>query len=88
MNRRQARMKISVQLFAVARQLAGRAVVELELPPAASVADLRAALLATVPSLRGPAGQMRFAVNEEYAPDDARIAADSRVACIPPVSGG
>jgi len=81
-------MKVSVQLFAVAKQLAGRAAVEVSLLPDASVADLRVALVAQVPALRGIARQLRFAINEEYATDDARIVANSRVACIPPVSGG
>ena len=81
-------MKISVQLFAVAKQLANRATVEVELSPEATVAELRKALVAEVPSLAGMAAQLRFAVNEEYAPDQAHIPPDGRVACIPPVSGG
>jgi molybdopterin converting factor subunit 1 len=81
-------VKVSVQLFAVAKQLAKRPTVELELSREATVADLRTALLAEVPSLAGMAGQLRFAVNEEYAHDQARVPAGSRVACIPPVSGG
>jgi molybdopterin converting factor subunit 1 len=82
-------MKITVQLFAVAKQLANRATVEVELPPqATTVADLRKALLAEVPALAGMAAQLRFAVNEEYAHDQTRIPAGGRVACIPPVSGG
>src|SRR5256885_7508187 len=81
-------MKVSVQLFAVAKQRANRGTIEVELSPQGTVADLRAALLAEVPALRGLAGQLRFAVNEEYAPDHARIPQGSRLACIPPVSGG
>src|SRR5438132_204303 len=37
-------MKISVQLFAVAKQLANRATVEVQLSPEATVAELRTAL--------------------------------------------
>ncbi len=81
-------MTITVQLFAVAKQLAGRPTVEVELPPGATVAELRKALVAVVPELAGMAAQLRFAVDEEYAPDQARIAEGRRVACIPPVSGG
>jgi molybdopterin converting factor subunit 1 len=81
-------VKVSVQLFAVAKQLAKRANVEIELPPQATVADVRAALLAQVPELAGMARQLRFAVDEEYVPDHASISERSRIACIPPVSGG
>jgi molybdopterin synthase catalytic subunit len=81
-------VNVSVQLFAVARQLANRSTVDVVLPTGATIAELRQALVAAVPALAGMAGQLRFAIDEEYAPDHARIAEGSRVACIPPVSGG
>jgi molybdopterin converting factor subunit 1 len=81
-------VKVSVQLFAAAKQLANRGAVEVELPSEATVAQLREALVAEVPALAGMAAQLRFAVNEEYATDQATIPAGGRVACIPPVSGG
>jgi len=81
-------MKVAIQLFAVAKQLAGRATVEVDVPEEATVADLRAALVRHVPALERMASQLRFAVNEDYARDEARIPPGSRVACIPPVSGG
>src|SRR5262245_16028498 len=46
-------MKVGVQLFAVARQLAGQARIEIELPPQASVADLRRELPRQAPQLAG-----------------------------------
>jgi molybdopterin converting factor subunit 1 len=81
-------MKVGVQLFAVAKQLAGQARVEIDLPPQASVADLRRELPRQAPQLAGIAGQLKFAVDEEYARDDTPLTEHSSVACIPPVSGG
>ena len=81
-------MRIAVQLFAVAKERAGKPSVELELTPRATVADLRRALAEQVPALRGMIAQLKFAVDQEYAADDVEISPKSQVACIPPVSGG
>lgn len=81
-------MNVRVQMFAVARQLSGQEVVELELAPGAAVRDLRAALAAEVPALGPLMPHLMFAINAEYAGDDAIIPASSDIACIPPVSGG
>jgi molybdopterin converting factor subunit 1 len=81
-------VRIAIQLFAVAKQLAGRPTVEVELRAEATVDDLRRALTQQVPALAGIAAQLKFALDEEYAADTCRIAPGARVACIPPVSGG
>jgi molybdopterin converting factor subunit 1 len=81
-------MKVHVQLFAVAKQLAGRETVEIELPDRATVADLRRELPRQAPALAGIISQLKFAVDEEYARDDTPLSEKSGVACIPPVSGG
>ena len=81
-------MKISIQLFAVAKELAGCEAVEVELPKGATVADLRQALVAGAPALAGILGQLKFAVDEEYAAEQAPLREGAKVACIPPVSGG
>jgi molybdopterin converting factor small subunit len=81
-------MVVRVQLFAVAGQLAGCREIELELPDGATVVDLRHSLVQAVPALGPLMGQMLFAVDHQYARDQARIEASSDVACIPPVSGG
>jgi molybdopterin converting factor small subunit len=80
--------KISVQMFAVARQLAGRSVVELDLPADANVGQLRRQLIAEVPELAPLMPNMMFAVGTEYADDRTKIPPGAEVACIPPVSGG
>jgi molybdopterin converting factor small subunit len=75
-------------LFAVAKQFAGRESVEVELEEGATVAMLRKALAAQVPSLAAILPRVMFAVNARYAAESDPIAADAEIACIPPVSGG
>ncbi len=82
-------MNVRVQLFAVARQLAGgRESIEIALPEGATVGQLRAALVADFPQLAGILPHVLFAVDAEYAADDRPIPSNAAVACIPPVSGG
>ena len=81
-------MHISVRLFALARERTQRSQLELELPAAATVADLRAALRARWPELAALWSRALIAVNEEYAEDGAIITAGAELAVIPPVSGG
>ncbi len=81
-------MHVRVQLFAVARQRAGRPVVEVDLPDGATVADLRAAIAEALPSLAALLDTIRFAVNADYADDTTLIPPGADLAVIPPVSGG
>jgi len=81
-------MRVQVRLFALAKERAGRSEIDLELAPASRVADLRAALRERLPALGPLLPTVLIAVNEEYAGDDALIVPGSRVAVIPPVSGG
>ncbi|MEA2390608.1 MAG: MoaE-MoaD fusion protein [Solirubrobacteraceae bacterium] len=72
-----------VRLFAMLRERAGRAELELELPDGASVGDALAAvdhLAAGLPLV--------MAVNREYADPAARLRPGDELALIPPVSGG
>jgi molybdopterin converting factor subunit 1 len=85
MNRR---MKVSVLLFAAAREMVGKESVELELPDAATVAVAKAALLRSYPALTAPAQNLLWAVNNEYAGDSRVLHHSDVVACFPPVSGG
>jgi molybdopterin converting factor subunit 1 len=85
---RARRIKLEIRLFAMAKERAGQTMVEVELPLGASVADLRAEIGNRVPALALLLPKTMIAVNEEYADDDQVLAAGSRVALIPPVSGG
>jgi molybdopterin converting factor subunit 1 len=79
---------VRVRLFARARDLAGADVLEVALPPGATVADLRARLAADCPALRPLLPRAAVAVNEDFADDAAAVAPGADVALIPPVSGG
>ena len=81
-------MNVRVQLFAVAKQRAGRESVDVPLADGATVADLRRVLTAQVPDLSAILPHAMFAVNMEYADDNLVIPPGASVACIPPVSGG
>jgi MoaE-MoaD fusion protein len=82
-------MTVTVRLFAILRERAGRDSVEIELPDDATVADAFERLAAE-PGLGELVGRLplRMAVNREYVGGDARIAAGDELAVIPPISGG
>lgn len=81
-------MIVQIKLFAVAKQLVGSDVANVELPEQPTVADLRIALARDYPALRVTLASVVFAVNGEYATDQTRLATTDEIACIPPVSGG
>ena len=81
-------MKTFVELFAVARELVGAQTIEVELPEVATVADLRIALITTTPALAEVVRRAAIAVDTAYASDTTVINQNSKLAIIPPVSGG
>ena len=81
-------MKATVKVFALARQLAGQDQIRVDLPPEATVGDLRRSITAQFPGLAALTAQALFAVNADYATDETPIAPGADLACIPPVSGG
>src|SRR5690348_10025482 len=82
-------MTVTVRLFAILRERAGRDSVEIELPEGATVADAFERL-AAAPGLGELVERMplRMAVNREYVGEGATIAAGDELAVIPPISGG
>jgi len=82
-------MTVSVRLFAILRERAGRDSVEIELPDGATVGDAFERLAET-PGLADLVARMplRMAVNREYAAEGAPIAPGDELAVIPPISGG
>ena len=76
-------MRITVRLFAILRERAGRDALELDLPEGARVADA----IDAVDDLAGGLSLV-MAVNREYASRDQRLEAGDELALIPPVSGG
>jgi molybdopterin converting factor subunit 1 len=81
-------MKVHVQLFARARDLAGVSSVTLELPAHAAVADLRRLLDEKFPQLARLLERSAVAVNNEFADNSVALTSDAEVALLPPVSGG
>jgi molybdenum cofactor cytidylyltransferase len=86
--RRRLESSLSVRLFAVARERAGRAQIEIDLVLPATVADLRLVLALQYPELAPLAPSVSIAVDSEYATDATLILPGAQVALIPPVSGG
>jgi molybdenum cofactor cytidylyltransferase len=81
-------VRVTVRLFAVARQRAGRPEVTVELDEPATVGDLKRALATAVPELAPIVPALRIAIAAEYADDDQPVPPGAEVAVIPPVSGG
>lgn len=81
-------MRVTIHLFAVFRELLGPAV-EVELPPGATVADLRHELATRFPPpLPAILKRSAVAVNHDFAADATAVNPGDEVAVIPPVSGG
>ncbi len=81
-------MKLDVQLFARARDLAGADRVEINLPETACVGELRTQLGQSFPQLSPILSNLLIAVDTNYASDESPLAPGCEVACFPPVSGG
>jgi molybdopterin converting factor small subunit len=81
-------MKTVVKLFARAKDLAGSPTLELDLPEAATAAELRARLGQERPALRPLLPSLLIAVGNDYAEASTRVGGRSDVAVFPPVSGG
>jgi len=81
-------MRITVKLFAILRDRAGVAEVELEIPPGSSVSQAAELLAMQHPSIRDLLGRAAFAINREYEPPKTILNEGDELAAIPPVSGG
>jgi molybdenum cofactor cytidylyltransferase len=82
------RPRVAIRLFAVAKERAGTAQIEVDLPLPATVGDLRTALARQNPALAPLAARVMIAVDAEYASDESIIGPGASIALIPPVSGG
>jgi molybdopterin synthase sulfur carrier subunit len=80
-------MKVDILAFGIAKEIFGRASIEVELPSSPTVGDLQAALETQFPRLKQLASYM-VAVNNEYAGTDMELQQRDEIAIIPPVSGG
>ncbi|HEX7127177.1 MAG TPA: molybdenum cofactor biosynthesis protein MoaE [Thermodesulfobacteriota bacterium] len=81
-------MRVRVRLFAALVEAAGTDVLDLDLPPGATVRTALEAAGERVPAVRRYAGALLTAVNMEYVAPAHGLADGDEVALIPPVSGG
>jgi molybdopterin converting factor subunit 1 len=81
-------MKIKVQLFARAKDLAGGDAVTVTLPEGATVADLRRALAEQHPRLAALLPTSVLAIDNDFVDERLSVPLNAEVALLPPVSGG
>ena len=81
-------MRVTVQLFARLREIAGRQTLEVEVAEPATVADVWQAVALGTPALAPFASSVSCAVNAEFARPAAPVRAGDDIAFLPPVSGG
>jgi molybdopterin converting factor small subunit len=81
-------MKVRVKLFAVAKELAARDALTVDVPENATIADVRQGLINAVPALSKILPHSLWAIGTEYVTSHTVVTENSDVAMIPPVSGG
>lgn len=81
-------MTLRVLLFAKFRDVVGAESVVVELPPGATVAELRQLLVQMDPTLAPLLERCAIAVDHDFVDDTHPLAEGHEVAIIPPVSGG
>jgi molybdopterin converting factor subunit 1 len=81
-------IRVKVLYFGQAREAAGRAEEDFSLPGASSVQTVVSLSTKAHQQLRRMSSAMRFAVNEEIADEDDRLADGDVIAFLPPVAGG
>jgi molybdopterin converting factor subunit 1 len=81
-------MTITIRLFAVLRDRAGLAQLQLELPNGTSAADASRRLAVNYPDIEPYLSKTAFAVNQQYASPATELHDGDELALIPPVSGG
>jgi molybdopterin synthase catalytic subunit len=81
-------MRVTVLLFAQARERAGASRIDLELPEGSRVADALTALERRHPELAALRDHLAVAVDRRLSRVDAPLAPGAELALLPPVSGG
>ena len=81
-------MRVSVQLFARLRELAGQSDVDCDVADGATIADVWRAVAARHPALAPYASSVSCARNEDFARMSAPVHDGDAIAFLPPVSGG
>jgi molybdopterin converting factor small subunit len=79
---------VNVKLFAGLQGLVGKPVVELTLPPGATVGQLRDKMVEEYPVLEAFISTLVCAIDEEMVPVEHVLRENERVELIPPIAGG
>ncbi|GIW16680.1 MAG: molybdopterin synthase sulfur carrier subunit [Tepidiforma sp.] len=79
---------VTVLLFASLAERAGTRRLEVEVGEGELVRDVRDRVVARYPQLAAAVPTLMYALDEEYAREDAPVRAGATLALIPPVSGG
>jgi len=79
---------VTVLLFASLAERAGTRRLEVEVGEGALVRDVRDRVVAQYPQLAAAVPTLMYALDEEYAREDAPVRPGATLALIPPVSGG
>ena len=80
-------MKLNLLLFGIVRDLLASSTMEIEVPNACTVHQLKTLLIAQYPILKN-INSYAIAVNEAYANNETVLQENDVIAIIPPVSGG
>lgn len=80
-------MKIQILLFAHLREAAGFETKTLEVTEGSTVGDVARNVFSTI-LRKFSCLPVRFAVNEDFAPEEVLLREGDRLAFIPPVAGG
>ncbi|MBI3988382.1 MAG: MoaD/ThiS family protein [candidate division NC10 bacterium] len=81
-------MKVTIKLFAAARDAVGRRELVVDLEEGATAADLFEKLAGEFPKLNELAPFLLLSINREYAKREQALSEGDEIALIPPVSGG
>ncbi len=79
---------MKIKLFATLKERAGASEINVDLPAAATVRELRAAIGRQHPALAELAARSVVSVNREFAFNEDLVQPADEVALFPPVSGG
>jgi len=81
-------MRVTVKLFAVAKDITGSSEISVDVDDSSTIADLRNALGQAHPELLAVLPMCRFSVDNQFAAEAQPVTPGSEIACLPPVSGG
>lgn len=80
-------MRIKLVAYGIAKDILSAGTKDYQVKPMATIGELKEQLIGEFSDFE-KLRSLRFAVNEEYQPDDHQLSENDEVVIIPPVSGG